>query len=111
MERIAKPMLTGLLVWLLVLSSGALAGWPLDVRHGSRPDGGQSRHRSGIPAKRATTVQDEEVKLTCPRKVTTLETAVAGPKAPLAITCRHAGLAPLSLRRKPLYLTLCTLIV
>jgi hypothetical protein len=113
MERIARPILTGLLVWLLVLSTGALPGRPLDSRHGSRPDGSQSQHRSGIPVKRGMAIsrQDDGAKPTCPLKVPALETAIAGPISPRRTACQDTGLAPPGRGRQPLYITLCTLIV
>src|SRR5262245_21897186 len=112
MQRIARPLLMSVLVWLLVLSTGAIPGRPLGSSHRSGPGGPPSGHRPYLPAKRGATPpsQDEPVKVSHLLKLAARTTAVPA-RIPSCPAPRQDGcLSPPGLPRNPLYLILCTLL-
>jgi hypothetical protein len=113
MARIAKPLLTIVLLWLAALSTGAVPCRVQERNGQSHPARHRSGHRSHLPAKRGTTLlkEDEEVKPSRLLKVPALATVVPGP-AQTYLNPRHdVTLAQHGFPGQPLYLTLRTLLI
>src|SRR6516165_8256013 len=108
MARIAKPLLTVLLVWLLVLSTGAVPSRGQDPNGRSQPTRHRSGHRPFLPAKRATVLprENEEVKPDRVFHMPSLETTAAGPLSDHLNSCHDTYLPQPGFLGQPLYLTL-----
>jgi hypothetical protein len=112
MQRIGRPLLTGVLVWLLVLSSGASPGRALACAHRSGPGGTPHGHRHHVPARRGAPLprQDELVQLSHLFKRSAQTTKAPGLIPPCPTPPRAFCLVPPG-RGSPLYLILCTFLL
>jgi hypothetical protein len=113
MERIAKPLLTGVLIWLLALSSGAIPGRLLHPDRHAGPFGHQSGHRPYLPAKKGLIFsrQDEPLKLSRLPKAPARAGVVAAPILHCSTYPHDVWLVRLGLHHQPLYLLDCKLLV
>jgi hypothetical protein len=113
MERIAKPLLTGVLVWLVALSTAALPDRPRGCHHHGRPGRHPLGHHPHVPAKRGAipSRRDEEVKPARLLKVPARERALPAPIPSSSSSHWDVCLAPPGPHRQPLYLLLRTLLL
>jgi hypothetical protein len=113
MESIKGPLLTGVLVWLLALSTGAFHGQHHYPDCHSGPGEHERGHRPIIPGKKGISFPREEDEVNPSRlvNVQSIETAIPESVSSCLDSHQSMSLARLGFPGHPLYLTLQALLI
>jgi hypothetical protein len=113
MERIARRLVTSLVLWLLVLCSAAVPSRLASCHHHACPHRHHSGQRPYVPARRGAILsrQDESVKPSCMPQGPAREVAVREPTSTHAASHQDVSPEAPGLPNQPRYLLLRALLI